>query len=211
MRGQGVAGEEDVEKPMRISSQMCSTLPVWTTAGPSTARIFSPAALVRRMAAAISRTVTPLGFSLDTGLAMNSNRLCRAAVSRGEDAQALPADDDRDRPCARRVIGRQRAVVSSDVDQDAAIHLLILDLDPVAAEADLRAVVGGAVEALGKGPVHVGRLDRRSRRPMTGTAPWSWMASRMSSQDLRRVGAWTSMRAKLGSVCFWPMRMSLMT
>ena len=68
---------------MRISAQMCSTLPVWTTAGPSTARIFSPAAFVRFMAAAISRTVTSFGFSLETGLCMNSNRCCRAAVSAG--------------------------------------------------------------------------------------------------------------------------------
>ncbi len=63
---------------------MCSTLPVWTTAGPSTARIFSPAWRVRRIVAAISRTVTPLGFSLETGLAMNSKRFWRAVVSAGK-------------------------------------------------------------------------------------------------------------------------------
>ena len=60
---------------------MCSTLPVWTTAGPSTAKIFSPLSRVRRMAAAISRTVTAFGFSLETGLAMNSNRSQHYAVS----------------------------------------------------------------------------------------------------------------------------------
>src|SRR5262249_43524091 len=42
------------------------------------------------------------------------------------------------------------------VDQDAAVHLLVLDLDPLAVQADLGAVVGGAVKALRKGAVHVG-------------------------------------------------------
>ena len=45
------------------------------------------------------------------------------------------------------------------IDEDAAVHLLIFDLDPLAAEADLRAEVGRAVEALGKGAVHVGGDD----------------------------------------------------
>src|SRR5438067_1064816 len=43
------------------------------------------------------------------------------------------------------------------IDEDAAVHLLVLDFDPVAAEPDLCAIVGRAVEVFGKSAVHVGR------------------------------------------------------
>src|SRR4029453_12028280 len=46
--------------------------PVLTTAGPPTHRIFSPRALVARIAPATRRTISPWGFSLDTWEDMNS-------------------------------------------------------------------------------------------------------------------------------------------
>ena len=139
------------------------------------------------MAAAISRTVTPLGFSLETGLAMNSNRFCRAVRLGREDAQPLPADDD---AVALAHVGHRQAAGGGSlrIDEDAAVHLLVFDVDPFAAEADLRAVVGGAVEAFGEGAVHVGRHGHGNRCGATGTAPWSWMASRISSSSSARVG-----------------------
>jgi hypothetical protein len=43
-----------------------------------------------------------------------------------------------------------------------------------------------------------------------GTAPWSWMASRISP-SAEALGARTSMRAWLVSSCRWPIWISLMT
>ena len=108
--------------------------------------------------AAISRTVTPLGFSLDTGLAMNSNRLCRAANSAGKTRSPWRPTTMRS---PMRHVGHRHAAGGRPfrVDEDAAVHLLVLDLDPLAAETHLRAVVGRAVEVLGKRPVHVGGHD----------------------------------------------------
>ena len=55
------------------------------------------------------------------------------------------------RHAPRRAAGR--------VDGDAAVHLLVGDVDPVAAEPDLGPLVGRAVEVLGEGPGDVGRHD----------------------------------------------------
>ncbi len=134
---------------------MCSTLPVWTTAGPSTARIFSPASRVRFMARAISRTVTPLGFSLETGLAMNSKRFWRAWVSAGKTRSPCRPTTIRS-PLRTSVMGMQRAGAAFRIDEDSAVHFLVFDVDPLAADAHLSSVVGGAVELLGEGAVHVG-------------------------------------------------------
>ena len=80
------------------------------------------------------------------------------------------ADDDRHakldldhRHAPRRAAGR--------IDGDAAVHLLIGDVDPVPAQADLGALVGRAVELLGERAGDVGRDDPRvagvdGRRPV---------------------------------------------
>ena len=167
--------------------------PVWTMAGPSTARIFSPAARVRRMAAAISRTRHPLGLLAGDGAGHELEQVLAGGAVGREDAQPLPADDDRS-PLRTSVIGMQRAGVALGIDEDAAVHLLVVHVDPVAVQADLGAVVGGAVEALGEGAVDVGRRRSRSPAAETGTAPWSWMASR-TSRSFSGVSARTSMRA----------------
>ena len=194
VRGQGVAGEEHVEVAEADQLRRCARR-CRCGRRPGRARRGSsrPPPCVRRMAAAISRTVTPLGFSLETGLAMNSNRFCRGRRLGREDAQPLPADDD---PVALAHVGHRHAAgrLAFGIEEDAAVHLLVLDLDPFAVEPDLGAVVGGAVEALGKGAVHVGELRAGSPAASTGTAPWSWMASRMSS-SCSAVAARTSMRA----------------
>ena len=189
MRGQGVAGEQDVEEA--AADQLADVL---DAAGVDDGRAEHGQDLLagRRgcgcMAAAISRTVTPLGFSLETGLAMNSNRFVPRRRLGREDAQPLPADDD---AVALAHVGHGQAAggVALRIDEDAAVHLLVFHVDPVAAEADLGAVVGRAVEALGEGAVHVGRRRSRSPAATTGTAPWSWMASRISRSVSARVGA----------------------
>lgn len=43
------------------------------------------------------------------------------------------------------------------VQRDAAVHLLVLDVDPTTLEADLGALVGRAVEGIGEGAGDVGR------------------------------------------------------
>ena len=66
--------------------------------GRTTARIFSPASRASRTRSATSRTISPLGFSLDTSVAMNSNELGLAGRSSGVHPDAVAADDDLRRP-----------------------------------------------------------------------------------------------------------------
>src|SRR5262249_32653809 len=75
----------------------------------------------------------------------------------GGDAQALPADDDALAlfyPSHGQATGRP----SFRIEQDATVHFLILDIDPLASQSDLSAIIGAAVEALGEGAVHVSLL-----------------------------------------------------
>ena len=75
----------------------------------------------------------------------------------------------------------QRAELRSlaRIDDDAAIHFLVGDFDPIAAEADLGPLVGRAVKAFGKRAVHVGGdeaavlLGRRARRRGRRSGPES--------------------------------------
>ena len=101
---------------------------------------------------------TPLGFSVETPLDMNS-KPCRSLVrSVGIHAHARVADD----PLRTDFDVRHRDAASLrhvGLDHHAAVHLLVGHLDPLASEANLGALVGRAVEALGKGAVHVGRHE----------------------------------------------------
>src|SRR5207248_6774417 len=79
--------------------------------------------------------------------------LAGARFSR-KNAEALPADNDLV-SLANLGHGDATRRTSLRVDQNTAIHLLIFDIDPFAAETDLRAMIGGAVERFGEGTVHV--------------------------------------------------------
>ena len=71
----------------------------------------------------------------------------------GQHAQAPPAHDDQ---VALGDVGHGNAAGRPlRIDEDAAVHFLVLDVDPFALKADLRAVVRGRVEPLGKGAVDV--------------------------------------------------------
>jgi hypothetical protein len=86
---------------------------------------------------------------------------------RGKHAQAIPADHDQvslAHQGHREAPGRP----AFRVDKNAAVHLLVLHVDPLAVQPDLGAVVGRAVKIFGKRPVHVGgnhgTVIGRSRR-----------------------------------------------
>jgi hypothetical protein len=58
-------------------------------------------------------------------------------------------------PFFTATIGRHRAAAPFRVNDDAAVHLLVLDVDPLAVKPELRAEVGRAVEAVGERAVEV--------------------------------------------------------
>ena len=102
-----------LRNPSRTIFATSSLAPVWTTAGPSTARIFSPAARVRFIAWAISRTLTALGFSLETALVMNSNSSCFfSAASIGKTRMPVRPTTTRS-PALTPAIGTHRAAAPS--------------------------------------------------------------------------------------------------
>ena len=100
-----------------------------------------------------------MGFSVETPLDMNSKSLWTSPRSTGKTRTPacpttidMPALDFGHRHAAGRTCARH-------VDDDAAIHFLIGDLDPLAADADFGPLIGRAVERLGKGAVHIGRHE----------------------------------------------------
>ena len=113
---------------------------------------------------------SPLGFSVETVLSMNSNVCGVARPLFGKDAHAGVAHHDRlaDADLVHRHAARRAARA---VDHDAAVHLLVVDRDPLARQPDLGPLVGGAVESFGKGPVDVGRRPAGNRAASVGTAP----------------------------------------
>ena len=164
MRRQGVAGEQHIDEAAANQPADVIAAAGVNDGGAEYGEDFPPASFVRRMAAAISRTVTPLGFSLETGLVMNSKRFCRASASRGEDAQTVPADHDRDRRRAPRSSAYIAPAAALRIDEDAAVHFLIFHLHPFAVEPNLGAVVGRAIKTLWESAFDVGRSDYAIRR-----------------------------------------------
>ena len=157
-------------------------------------RIFSPALAVRAHGGGDLADGDALGLLAGDRAGHELEQVLPGRRLGGEDAQ--PLRGRRRSAVALADVGHRHAARRASPSgrrSDAAVHLLVVDVDPLAAEADLGALVGGAVEALGEGAGHVGRHDVRVLAS-TATAPWSWMASRMSCELLRR-SARTSMRA----------------
>jgi hypothetical protein len=73
----------------------------------------------------------------------------------GEDADAGVADDD-SLAAFDIAHGDAKSAAVIRFNRNAAIHLLPLDAEPAAAAANLGPLIGGAVEPLGKGAIHVG-------------------------------------------------------
>ena len=160
VRRQGVAGEEGLD--VAVADQPADVLrrPVWTIAGPPTSRTFFPSA---RVAADRGRDLPEadrLGLLARDADSMNSNRVDSRGRSSGTTrTPAWPTTIGM--PSVTSVIGTHRADLAVGVDDDAAVHLLVLHVDPLAAEPDLGPLVGRAVEAFGEGPGDVGRHDPR--------------------------------------------------
>ena len=108
-------------------------------------------------------------------------------------------------------VGHRHAArrLPSRVEEDAAVHLLVLDVDPFAVEPDLGAVVGGAVEALGEGAVHVGRLDGAQSFASIGDGAVVVDGVQDVFEPSAGRGPDLDAGRKLGSSCRWPIRISL--
>ena len=150
-------------QPSRINWATCAAEPVCTIAGPPTSSTFFPAARVARMASTTPCTLTDLGFSLETVELMKPNR---ADLARPLDRQhAHPRVPDHDRHADLDADHRDAPrLAGGAVDHDPAVHLLVVHVDPSAAQADLGRLVGRAVEALGERAGDIGRDDLRVLR-----------------------------------------------
>ncbi len=129
--GQGVAGEQGVDPAVRGSTgrrarpSRCGRSPARRRAAPS-----CPAARVSRIDSATASRLIALGFSLETLELMKRKRACVPRTLGRLDPDALVADDDR-RPGDDVDHGHAARGVGVRVDGDAAVHLLIGDLDPL--------------------------------------------------------------------------------
>ena len=129
-----------------------------TIAGPPTSNTFFPAARVARIASTTPLTLTAFGFSLETVEFMKPNRLTSRDRSTGSTrTPAWPTTIGM--PTSRRHIGTQRDWPAAGSTSDAAVHLLVVDVDPAAVDADLGRLVGRAVELLGERAGDIGRDD----------------------------------------------------
>src|SRR6185437_15088268 len=88
-----------------------------------------------------------------TGHELEQVRSCHRL--RREDAQTLATDDEMIAETHLRH-GNAASGRALGIDEDAAVHLLILHVNPFAAKPYLCAVIGGAVEVLGEGAIHIG-------------------------------------------------------
>ncbi len=171
-------------QPERISAQNASTEPVCTTAGPSTHRIFLPLGLH-----AAHRLRDPLDHQalwlLRGNLARHEREGLPAAAARPLERVHL----DRRRgpqtirsPATTSLIGMVRA--RRPVDDDAAVHLGVLDPDPFAGDPDLGGQVRRRVEALsGKTPSWSAAMSSTS--PVSGgVAPRSASLSEQPVEHL---------------------------
>ena len=145
---------------------------MWTIAGPPTSSVFPPLRLLAHQLAGDLADQRALGL-LGRDAAGHEREIVRphfAALLR-KHAHAGVARRRSACRAATSVIGTQRADLPRRVDDDAAIHLLIGHLDPLAAEPHFGPLIRRAVEAL--------RETRRPCRPRTsrqscvvvGTAP----------------------------------------
>ena len=140
--------------PPRISRLTCSPLPVCTIAGPPTSSDW-PVPRRSNSSRAMPRMATPLGFSVETLLDMNSNAWCCERSLLGKHAHAGVAHDELR---AQRHVAHGHAVGPAlTVDGDAAIHFLVGNFNPAAVDADFGALVGRAVESFGKRAGNIGR------------------------------------------------------
>jgi len=112
VRGQGIAGEENIEIAFAYEPANVLAAASVDDRRPEHCQDLVAGFARAAHAAAISRTVTPLGFSLETGLDMNSNRLLRASSSAGKTRTPRRPTAMRS-PLRTSTIGTQRAAPPS--------------------------------------------------------------------------------------------------
>ena len=126
VRGQGVAGEQHVD--VAFANQLADVL---AAAGVDDRRARRPAgscplaARLLNSSWAICRMATPLGFSVETLLPMNSKAWRLVASARGETRGRPTWPTTNDVPAWTSLIGTQRAERAAKIDGHAAIHLLL--------------------------------------------------------------------------------------
>ena len=135
-----------------------------------------------------SRRLTALGFSLETRRAHEAEQASTRAAARP--GRRGPRRGRRRSACPTVDVGHRHAPgrPGRRVDDDAAVHLLVVHVDPAAAEPDLGALVGRAVEVLGEGPGDVGRRRCCASSGWTGEAPCSTRSPRIASSVSASVG-----------------------
>ena len=191
---------------MRIISCRHSPLPVWTTAGPATISVLPPDWRFSASSWAIRRMASSFGFSVETALFMKPNVSASRGRSSGKTrTPAWPITIVS--PTRTSFIGTQRAVPRERSIDDAAVHLLIVDRNPLATQPDLRPLVRRAIKSLGKGAGDVG-LGQSAIAGVGGRGAVIGDQRQDVVQKLRVVGG-ISIRAKLGSVRAWPILISL--
>ncbi len=158
VRGQGVAGEQDVE--IALADQLADVL---DAAGVDDGGAEDGEDLLARILGAFHGGGDlahrhALGLFAGNGAGHELEQVLPRRGLRGKHAQPGATRDD---AVAGAHVGhgnaaRRRAL---GINEDAAVHLLIFHVDPFAAQAHLRAVIRGAVKVFGERAVHVGGHD----------------------------------------------------
>ena len=141
-----------------MSAEKCSTPPVCTTTGPATTAMRPPDFFTSRIICAMRATLPSTRRSDETSLLMNAKP--RRSRSRNSGVTRMPS-------CphtiglARLDVAQLPALGASVGGDDDGVHALLVDFDPAALEADVRAVVGRRVEVVGHAAILLRRLDER--------------------------------------------------
>ena len=147
-------------QPSRTSRATAGPPPVWMTAGPQTARtVARRGRWAARMRSATCATSSALGFSEDTSEFMNSK--ARRSRSRSGAWTRTPSWPTTIAVAGAHAVHRHgahdgRPSPSPSSDDEAAVHLRVLDGHPVAVDAHVGGEVGGGVEAGREHAVAVG-------------------------------------------------------
>ena len=171
-------------QPSRISAATWGTDPVCTIAGPPTSEY---------LLAGGAGLADGLGHALEAdGLGLLAgNRGAHEAEERGlarplDGKHAHPRVADHDGHAKRHMDHRHAAGHSRRrIECDAAVHLLVLHVDPAALEANLRALVGRAIEGVRKGTRDVGG----NRARIFGVNRRGTMLDQVADDRVDRLGA----------------------
>ena len=131
---------------------------MWTTTGPATKAMRSPACLAARIIAAIRDTPTSTRRSDEISLVMNAKPWRSRSWNSGT---ILMPWMPQTIASPLRISRSLRQIARAALDHDRGVHALLLDLHPLAAEAHRRLMVGGGVEVLRRAAVAIGGDDVR--------------------------------------------------